>query len=54
MAPPGHSLAQKKNIPLEEIANESLIVSNKHISFDFDFKGKYDLDAEEEPVVPTE
>lgn len=42
VAPPGHSLAQKKNIPLEEIANESLIVSNKHISFDFDFKGKYD------------
>ncbi len=32
-APPSHPLAAKKNISMEEIAQEKLIVSNKHASF---------------------
>ena len=32
-APPSHPLATKKNISMEEIAQEKLIVSNKHASF---------------------
>ncbi len=32
-APPSHPLAAKKNISMEEIAKEKLIVSNKHASF---------------------
>lgn len=32
-APPSHPLAEKKNISMEEIAQEKLIVSNKHASF---------------------
>lgn len=43
VAPPSHPLSQKKNIPLAEIAKEDLIVSNKHIAFDVEFKGKYDV-----------
>lgn len=32
-APPTHPLAAKKNISMEEIAQEEIIVSNKHVSF---------------------
>lgn len=41
VAPPSHPLAYRENIPLEDIAKEDIIVSNKSIAFEFAFNGIY-------------